>query len=136
MNNVRWVFLDIGKFGGLAETMDEANRYPITTSHDGSETAPCVLAGPTCDSADVLYEKTPYPLPCPDDRRRGADRGNRRLYDDLRVGGVQRVRAAAILRDLSAHDRVARRRPVRTSNHISCNHAPWRRVPRVLEDMP
>ena len=25
--------------------------------------APCVLAGPTCDSADVLYEKVPYPLP-------------------------------------------------------------------------
>ncbi len=24
-----WVFLDIGKFGGLAETMDEAIRYPI-----------------------------------------------------------------------------------------------------------
>jgi ornithine decarboxylase len=24
---------------------------------------PCVLAGPTCDSADVLYEKTPYALP-------------------------------------------------------------------------
>jgi ornithine decarboxylase len=24
---------------------------------------PCVLAGPTCDSADVLYEKTPYDLP-------------------------------------------------------------------------
>jgi ornithine decarboxylase len=62
-DNVRWVFLDIGKFGGLAETMDEAIRYPITTAHDGSETAPCVLAGPTCDSADVMYEKTPYPLP-------------------------------------------------------------------------
>ena len=28
-DNVRWVFLDIGKFGGLAETMDEAIRYPI-----------------------------------------------------------------------------------------------------------
>jgi len=62
-DNVRWVFLDIGKFGGLAETMDEAIRYPLVTRHDGSETAPCVLAGPTCDSADVLYEKTPYPLP-------------------------------------------------------------------------
>jgi ornithine decarboxylase len=62
-DNVRWVFLDIGKFGGLAETMDEAIRYPISTVHDGSETAPCVLAGPTCDSADVMYEKTPYPLP-------------------------------------------------------------------------
>ncbi len=61
--DTRWVFLDIGKFGGLAETMDEAIRYPIRTPRDGSETAPCVLAGPTCDSADVLYEKTPYELP-------------------------------------------------------------------------
>ncbi len=62
-DNVRWVFLDIGKFGGLAETMDEAIRYPIVTDRDGGEVAPCVLAGPTCDSADVMYEKTPYPLP-------------------------------------------------------------------------
>jgi ornithine decarboxylase len=60
---VRWVYLDIGKFGGLAETMDEAIRYPIRTPFDGDETGPCVIAGPTCDSADVLYEKTPYELP-------------------------------------------------------------------------
>ncbi|MCP3056454.1 ornithine/lysine decarboxylase [Aurantimonas marianensis] len=59
----RWVYLDIGKFGGLAETMDEAIRYPIVTQHDGERTEPCVIAGPTCDSADVLYERTPYPLP-------------------------------------------------------------------------
>lgn len=62
-DNLRWVFLDIGKFGGLAETMDEAIRYPIVTLRDGDAVAPCVLAGPTCDSADVMYEKTPYPLP-------------------------------------------------------------------------
>jgi ornithine decarboxylase len=62
-DNVRWVFLDIGKFGGLAETMDESIRYPIRTPRDGSEAGPCVLAGPTCDSMDVLYEKTPYDLP-------------------------------------------------------------------------
>ena len=62
-DNVRWVFLDIGKFGGLAETMDEAIRYPIVTARDADQKAPCVLAGPTCDSADVMYEKTPYPLP-------------------------------------------------------------------------
>jgi ornithine decarboxylase len=62
-DTMRWVYLDIGKFGGLAETMDEAIRYPIRTLHDGDETAPCVLAGPTCDSADVLYEKAPYALP-------------------------------------------------------------------------
>ncbi|WP_193174860.1 ornithine/lysine decarboxylase [Oricola nitratireducens] len=62
-DNVRWVYLDIGKFGGLAETMDEAIRYNIVTARDGDEAEPCVLAGPTCDSADVLYEKAPYPLP-------------------------------------------------------------------------
>ncbi len=62
-DDVRWVYLDIGKFGGLAETMDESIRYPIRTPRDGAELAPCVLAGPTCDSADVLYEKQPYPLP-------------------------------------------------------------------------
>ena len=59
----RWVFLDIGKFGGLAETMDEAIRYPIRTAHDADAMEPCVLAGPTCDSADVMYEKNMYPLP-------------------------------------------------------------------------
>ena len=62
-DDTRWVYLDIGKFHGLAETMDEAIRYPIKTPHDGSPTARSILAGPTCDSADVLYEKTPYELP-------------------------------------------------------------------------
>ena len=62
-DKVRWVYLDIGKFGGLAETMDEAIRYPIRTTKDRDEMAPCVIAGPTCDSVDVMYEKTPYLLP-------------------------------------------------------------------------
>ncbi|WP_455476386.1 type III PLP-dependent enzyme [Bartonella sp. B17] len=62
-DNVRWVYLDVGKFNGLTETMDEAIRYPIETSHDDKAMEPCILAGPTCDSADVLYEKTPYLLP-------------------------------------------------------------------------
>jgi ornithine decarboxylase len=62
-HEVRWVYLDIGKFGGLAETMDESIRYPIRTENDEDRKVPCVLAGPTCDSADVLYEKEPYLLP-------------------------------------------------------------------------
>ncbi|CAA2140273.1 MULTISPECIES: type III PLP-dependent enzyme [Methylobacterium] len=62
-DEIRWVYLDIGKFGGLAETMDESIRYAIRTEHDEDRMSPCVLAGPTCDSADVLYEKVPYPLP-------------------------------------------------------------------------
>ena len=62
-DGVRWVYLDIGKFHGLAETTDESIRYPIRTTHDRDEMAPCIIAGPTCDSVDVLYEKNPYPLP-------------------------------------------------------------------------
>ena len=62
-DEIRWVYLDIGKFGGLAETMDEAIRYPIRTGRDQDAMSPCVLAGPTCDSADVMYEKAPYALP-------------------------------------------------------------------------
>ena len=59
----RWVYLDCGKFHGLAETMDEAIRYRLRTPHDGGPAGPVALAGPTCDSADVLYEKTSYELP-------------------------------------------------------------------------
>ena len=60
---MRWVYLDIGKFNGLAETMDEMIRYPIRTEFDGDAAEPCILAGPSCDSGDVLYEKQPYALP-------------------------------------------------------------------------
>jgi ornithine decarboxylase len=59
----RWVYLDIGRFSGLAETEGEAIRYQIATPHDGGDTGPCVLAGPSCDSADILYEKRPINLP-------------------------------------------------------------------------
>ncbi|MDF1854682.1 type III PLP-dependent enzyme [Pseudooceanicola sp.] len=59
----RWVYLDIGKFSGLAETMDEAIRYQFVTERDHETMAPCILAGPSCDSADVLYEKRPVELP-------------------------------------------------------------------------
>ncbi len=62
-DNIKWVYLDIGKFHGLAETIDESIRYPIRTPRDGDALTPCVLAGPTCDSVDVMYEKEPYLLP-------------------------------------------------------------------------
>jgi len=59
----RWVYLDIGKFSGLAETMDEAIRYQFVTQRDSERMGPCILAGPSCDSADVLYEKRMVDLP-------------------------------------------------------------------------
>jgi len=59
----RWVYLDIGKFGGLAEVMGEAIQYRIRTPYNGGPTGPVVLAGPTCDEVDVLYDKAGYELP-------------------------------------------------------------------------
>jgi ornithine decarboxylase len=59
----RWVYLDVGKFNGLAETMDESIKYRIVTPGRGGASGPVILAGPTCDSADILYERTEYRLP-------------------------------------------------------------------------
>ena len=59
----RWVYLSIGRFSGLAETEGEAIRYQFVTPRDGDPTGPCIVAGPSCDSADVLYEKRPMQLP-------------------------------------------------------------------------
>lgn len=60
---IRWVYLDVGKFGGLIETMGEAIRYHVTTPHDGGPTGPVILAGPTCDEMDVMYQHSGYQLP-------------------------------------------------------------------------
>jgi len=60
---VRWVYLDIGRFGGLAETEGEAVKYLVTTDRDGEETGPVIIAGPSCDSVDTLYERSNYRLP-------------------------------------------------------------------------
>jgi ornithine decarboxylase len=59
----RWVYLDAGIYSGLVETLGEAIRYRLTTDRDSDERGPVVLAGPTCDSVDVLYERTPVLLP-------------------------------------------------------------------------
>jgi ornithine decarboxylase len=60
----RWVYLDVGRFGGLAETENESIRYPIVTGlSESNDVGPVTLAGPTCDSADIMYEKTPLYLP-------------------------------------------------------------------------
>ena len=58
----RWVYVDVGMFNGLIETMGEAIKYPIHTEKRGI-LEEVVLAGPTCDSMDVLYETNKYCLP-------------------------------------------------------------------------
>lgn len=58
----RWIFTDVGKFSGLIETLDESIKFPIYTEKKG-ELEEVIIAGPTCDSADVLYEQYKYGLP-------------------------------------------------------------------------
>ena len=58
----RWVYTDVGMFSGLIETMNESIKYPIYVEK-GGEQEECVIAGPTCDSADIMYEDHKYELP-------------------------------------------------------------------------
>jgi ornithine decarboxylase len=59
----RWVYLDVGKFNGLTETMGESIKYRIETPGRRGPAGPVIIAGPTCDSADILYERAEYRLP-------------------------------------------------------------------------
>jgi ornithine decarboxylase len=59
----RWVYLDAGRYNGLPETQSERIQYRFRTPHDGKPTGPVILAGPTCDSTDILYQRTRYDLP-------------------------------------------------------------------------
>ncbi len=61
-NLYKWVYLDVGKFGGLIETIDESIKYPIYFEREGMADE-IILAGPTCDSMDILYEYIKYLMP-------------------------------------------------------------------------
>lgn len=58
----RWVYLDVGRYGGLAETENEYIRYRFRTVRDGDPVEDAVVAGPTCDGDDVLYQRCPLPV--------------------------------------------------------------------------
>lgn len=59
----RWVYTDVGTFNGLIETLGEAIKYPLLTRKQEEEAEEVVLAGPTCDSMDIMYEQYQYKLP-------------------------------------------------------------------------
>ncbi len=59
----KWVYLDTGKFNGLVETWDESIRYPLYCESRGEMSEDFIIAGPTCDSQDIMYEFFRNPLP-------------------------------------------------------------------------
>ncbi len=73
----RWVYLDAGLFTGLVEAYGESILYRLQVLRDGEPlpgaVGETILAGPTCDSLDVLYQRHRYLLPLdlrPGDRLR------------------------------------------------------------------
>jgi len=61
-NLYKWVYLDVGKFNGLIETIDESIKFPIYFEREGLADE-VILAGPTCDSMDIMYENFKYKMP-------------------------------------------------------------------------
>lgn len=59
----KWVYIDAGKFNGLIETWDESIRYPLYCEARGEPAEEYIIAGPTCDSQDIMYEYFRNPLP-------------------------------------------------------------------------
>ncbi|MBR7108346.1 MAG: type III PLP-dependent enzyme [Lentisphaeria bacterium] len=59
----RWLYLDAGKFNGLIETWDESIKYPLYSEARGEFCEDFIIAGPTCDSQDIMYEFYRNPLP-------------------------------------------------------------------------
>jgi len=66
LDKSKWMYLDAGKFNGLIETIDESIKYPIFWEHaqkSDRNTEKVIIAGPTCDSMDIMYEKYQYKFP-------------------------------------------------------------------------
>jgi len=56
-----WYYLDDGLYGSYSGQLYDHARYPVEPLRAGAERLPSVLAGPTCDSIDVIAENLMLP---------------------------------------------------------------------------
>jgi len=56
-----WYYLDDGLYGSYSGQLFDHARYPVEVLREGGELLPSVLAGPTCDSIDVIAENLMLP---------------------------------------------------------------------------
>ncbi|EKO3993848.1 type III PLP-dependent enzyme [Vibrio fluvialis] len=56
-----WYYLDDGVYGSFSGLIFDDAQYPLVTLKQEGEYAPSVLAGPTCDSIDVIAENILLP---------------------------------------------------------------------------
>ena len=57
-----WYYLDDGVYGAYSGLIYDHTHYPLTVFSDEAETRASVLAGPTCDSIDVITELSMLPV--------------------------------------------------------------------------
>lgn len=58
---MHWYYLDDGVYGSFSGQLFDHMRYPLEVFSDTAATYPSVLAGPTCDSIDVIAEDIALP---------------------------------------------------------------------------
>jgi len=56
-----WYYLDDGLYGSYSGQLFDHAKYPVESLRQGDEKFPSVLAGPTCDSIDVIAENLMLP---------------------------------------------------------------------------
>jgi ornithine decarboxylase len=56
-----WYYLDDGLYGSYSGQLYDHARYPVESLRQGEPKLPSVLAGPTCDSIDVIAENLLLP---------------------------------------------------------------------------
>jgi ornithine decarboxylase len=56
-----WYYLDDGLYGAYSGQLYDHARYPVESLRQGGPLLPSVLAGPTCDSIDVIAENLMLP---------------------------------------------------------------------------
>jgi len=56
-----WYYLDDGLYGSYSGQLFDHAKYPVTALRDGDQTFTSVLAGPTCDSIDVIDDNIQLP---------------------------------------------------------------------------
>ncbi len=59
-NNVWWYYVDDGLYGSFSGRVYDHGKYLLLTDKEGLREQ-CIIAGPTCDSIDVIYHTSVMP---------------------------------------------------------------------------
>jgi ornithine decarboxylase len=91
-----WYYLDDGVYGSWSGQLHEPVRYPVRALGRRGATYPSVLAGPTCDSVDVIGADLELPLLEPGDLIAGETMGAYTAASACDFNGVPRARIVVV----------------------------------------